>query len=281
MCRLRNQHAGCGPERACIASEQPEAVALRCFNLLCAQTAQHELGVSGVSSDQFRSLKHKLILVFSSKSLWQKQHNNLLLLGAKYLTLSDCERCFCFSGDQIEQNTCKTQIMHPILLNIYGFFLSVTHLISPVCPGCGSERWRHGEADWSQSAGGKTNISSETNRGVRFIFSTHQLIKWPNLRCPNDSWLGRNTFGSNLSVDLLLLDGIREGSVIKSKRSGRIARNWLGWVFVKELMCPKDKTSGLKFEILPLSTIRSSHREHLVNFQYRSKLIFRCDCGRV
>lgn len=75
--------------------------------------------------------------------------------------------------------------------------------------------------------------------------------------------------------------GFGEGSVIRYKRSGHIVWNWLGWVCVKEPMCPKDKTSGLKFDILPLCTIRSSHREHLVNFQYWQKLIFRRDCGRV
>lgn len=51
-------------ERAYIAWEQPEAVAWWCFNLLCSQTVEHELGVSDVLSDLFSTLKHKPILVF-------------------------------------------------------------------------------------------------------------------------------------------------------------------------------------------------------------------------
>lgn len=124
--------AGCGLEHAGVAWEQPGAVALRCFNLLCAQTAQHELGVSGVSSDQFRTLKHKLILVLSSNSLWQEAfwHRQPAAAGSKIFVW--LWHCFCFSSDRREQNTSKTQ-MRPIVLNIYGFFPSVTHLISPQC----------------------------------------------------------------------------------------------------------------------------------------------------
>lgn len=199
--------AGCGLERAGVAWQQP--VALWCFNLLCTQTAQHELGVRGVSSDQFRTLKHKLILVFSSNSLRQEAcwHHQPAAPGSEILLW--LSHCFCFSSDQREQTTSKTQ-MHPIVLNIYGFFfVSYPPNQPPVCPGCSSERRRPGEADWSQSAGGKTNISSETNRGVGFIFPAHQLMKWPNLRRAEWQLIGRSTFGSNLSVDLLLLDGVR------------------------------------------------------------------------
>lgn len=176
--------AGCGLERAGIAWEQPEAAALWCFNLSCTQTAQRELGVSGVSSDQFRTQKHKLILVFSSNSLWQEAcwHHQPAAAGSKIFVW--LWHCFCFSTDRREQNASHRAKY------LWIFFVSYPPNQPPVCPGCTSERWRRDEADWSQSAGGKTNISSETNRGVGFIFPEHQLMKWPNLRRPNDSWLG-------------------------------------------------------------------------------------------
>lgn len=111
--------------------------------------------------------------------------------------------------------------MHDSVLNIYGFiifFFSYPPNQALVCTGCSTERWRHGEADWSQSAGGKTNISYEANRGLGFIFPAHQLMKWPNFRLPKDSWLG-NTFGSNLTDDLLL-DGIQDGRVQSNSNTG-------------------------------------------------------------
>lgn len=93
-------------------------------------------------------------------------------------------------------------ISHPI------FFFSYPPNQSSVCPGCRTERWRHGEADWAQSAGGKPNISSDTNRGLGFISPAPQLMKWPKRQL-----IRRKTFGSNLTDDLLLFDGIQGGRV--------------------------------------------------------------------
>lgn len=70
---LRRQH-GWLWAGACIHIKRTARSCGCCGVLTCCapRREQHELGVSGVLSDRFSALKHKPILVFSCKSLWQE-----------------------------------------------------------------------------------------------------------------------------------------------------------------------------------------------------------------